>query len=134
MKWHVEMGRLGILKTWKTLNSNKNIYTYLTIKTTLRECIPCQKNTISNMFFGETSEIVESNKPFKILATDIVEPFQNNDYKVNPKNKKFHILTICDIFSRHTTIYQLSNITSSELIIFLINILKFLKYQKNTIR
>ena len=59
---------------------------------------------------------LSSDKLFDFIASDIVGPYNTQDFLCEEFKEKFYIVTFIDIFSRWTEVDILFNIRSSDII------------------
>lgn len=116
--FHENHGHPGILRTYKSFQKicPEDNYTYSKVSKTISACEPCQQNVSSKHKYGKTFGFLLSDSPFLVLSSDIVGPFRNMYYNIEPESGSFYLLTITDIFSRFTQITSLKIITSQEII------------------
>ncbi|KAG0420421.1 Transposon Tf2-6 polyprotein [Dictyocoela roeselum] len=114
---HKKLGHPGALRTFKTLKLKFGFkLPYNKVAEILNSCLDCRKNIIDKTKYGKIEGIVKSDRPLQTISSDIVGPFKNSIYNLNPSFSTFYFLTITDIFSRYSEIYFLKEITSSNII------------------
>ncbi|KAG0440307.1 Retrovirus-related Pol polyprotein from transposon 17.6 [Dictyocoela muelleri] len=114
---HNKHGHPGSLRTFKTINLKYKInLPYHRVVSTLKSCLGCRKNIDDKSKFGKIAGILSSEYPLEVISSDIVGPFKNSIYNLNPHDSKFFLLTITDIFSRYSEVFYLKEINTKNII------------------
>ncbi|KAG0434987.1 Retrovirus-related Pol polyprotein from transposon 17.6 [Dictyocoela muelleri] len=115
---HNKFGHPGKNRTYKTIKNGKNSrIKYSLVVDELSKCLECRLNTVDKNKYGKIQGCVKSNRPIKIISSDIIGPFKSKLFNIATNKEKFFILSITDIFSRYTDVYYMEDITSKAIIL-----------------
>lgn len=81
-----------------------------------RSCELCQLYKSNHSKYSLVEGGLSSDKLFDFIASDIVGPYNTQDFLCEEFKEKFYIVTFIDIFSRWTEVDILFNIRSSDII------------------
>jgi hypothetical protein len=116
-KIHNLLGHPGISCMYKTLN---RFYKIKNLKNKINQivtnCVKCQLNKHNHKKYGRIVGFAFSEVPFTTIASDVVGPFDSNDFKTENITKKFWILVISDICSRFTQCYMICDLKPETII------------------
>ncbi|KII70242.1 Transposon Tf2-6 polyprotein [Thelohanellus kitauei] len=102
-KVHEDLGHpggrslIGILKSYICLPGLSKICYHVS-----KSCILCQQNKPFNPRKGKLTGGIYSEKPFSIISSDIVGPYESQNFINDLDNNKFWILTVTDICTRYS--------------------------------
>jgi transposase InsO family protein len=107
-------GRTALYRTIKGVIKIKNLKNK--IDESVSTCELCQLNKRSSTKFGEVRGFAHSEEPFDLIASDIVGPFNTDEFVVRKDISKFWILTIIDVHSRFSKVFLISDISTKSVV------------------
>ena len=84
------------------------------IKEIVSPCLQCQFNKQNNHKYGKISGFANSKAPFDFIASDIVGPFNLEDF--SEPERKFWLITFIDIYTRTSNVQIIYDLKSKSLI------------------
>lgn len=114
---HDNLGHPGYVRMYLTL-TNKLSVTSLkeAIKRICKTCRSCQLYKYSNRGYGKIIGYIQAKDINEMWSTDIVGPYNTEQFNTDIDNEKFWIITITDVFSRYSKLYILKTLISTETI------------------
>ncbi|KAG0441142.1 Transposon Tf2-8 polyprotein [Dictyocoela muelleri] len=117
LKLHSDLAHPGSKKLYKTLND----YVYARnlkaeVEKITYECLECQRNKGLNKKYGKYTGSLFSEVPFEYISSDIFGPIKTLHFETEYSKEYFYLLTITDIYSRFTRVFDIEDIKTETII------------------